>query len=260
MDELARRHLSLDGIEKADELLVAMTLHVPPRDGSVKNLEGGKKRCRAVPLVIMRDGAAAALLQWQSRLSAVESLDLAFLVHGQNQRMRWWRYIKPHNIPKLLDKLGVFGELELAHTVRLETVAAPDAQHRALRNPDICAMVAEVQCVVSPGGGPWVSSTTRAIVSCGKAGLREGRSCPVKGHRRASCMKRSSKRQTHVLAFAVRRMVSAVPKALIAEKDDPGPPDVLLRSIPVRHDRLQTSTILCGYIKGNSTAHAEGFA
>jgi hypothetical protein len=38
MDDLARRHLGLDGIEKADELLGAVTLHVPPRDGSIEML------------------------------------------------------------------------------------------------------------------------------------------------------------------------------------------------------------------------------
>src|SRR3954454_11668896 len=35
VDGLGGRHLSVDGVEEADELLVTMTLHVPTDDGAV---------------------------------------------------------------------------------------------------------------------------------------------------------------------------------------------------------------------------------
>ena len=114
VDDLARRHLRFDGVEEADEFLMTVTLHIPPSDGSIENVERGKKRCRAMPLIIVRHGSAAPLLQRQSRLGAVERLDLALFVHGQNKRMRGRRQVKPDNIPKLFDKLRVLGELELA--------------------------------------------------------------------------------------------------------------------------------------------------
>lgn len=47
MDRLSLRHLGLDGVEEADELLVAMTLHVAADDGAV---EGGEQRHRAMAL------------------------------------------------------------------------------------------------------------------------------------------------------------------------------------------------------------------
>ena len=42
MDRLSLRHLHLDGIEEADELLMAMTLHVAANDGAVEDIEGGE--------------------------------------------------------------------------------------------------------------------------------------------------------------------------------------------------------------------------
>ena len=42
MDDFARRHLTFDGIEEADEFLVAVFLHAPTDDGSVEGIEGGK--------------------------------------------------------------------------------------------------------------------------------------------------------------------------------------------------------------------------
>jgi hypothetical protein len=38
-------------------------------------------------------------------------------------------------------------------------------------------------------------------------------------------------------------------------QDDPRPPDVLLRAVPVRHDRLQTGTVLGGQLDLDPSAH-----
>ena len=46
----------------------------------------------------------------------------------------------------------------------------------------------------------------------------------------------------------------------MAEKNDPRSPDMFLRLVAVRYDRLQASPILSGDIKGNSRAHPIGFA
>lgn len=42
VDGLADRDLCLDGIEEADELLVAMALHVAPDHRGVEHVEGGE--------------------------------------------------------------------------------------------------------------------------------------------------------------------------------------------------------------------------
>jgi hypothetical protein len=53
VDFLSRRHLRLDGIEEADELLVPVALHIAADDGSVEDVEG-REQCRcAMTLVVV---------------------------------------------------------------------------------------------------------------------------------------------------------------------------------------------------------------
>ena len=129
VDDLAGRNLRLDGVEEADELLMAMALHVPAGHSAVEDVEGGKQRCGAVPLVIVRHGSAAAFLHGQTGLGAVQSLDLAFFVNGQNERMCGRRHIKPNDILKFLNEFWVFRQLELPEPVGCKAVAAPNALH-----------------------------------------------------------------------------------------------------------------------------------
>jgi hypothetical protein len=68
------RHQRVDGVEKADELLMAVALHVPADDGAVQDVEGGEQRGRAVALVIVGHGAEPSLLQGQAGLGPVERL------------------------------------------------------------------------------------------------------------------------------------------------------------------------------------------
>ena len=77
----------LDGVEEADELLMAMALHAPSDDLAVQHVEGGEQRGRAVALVVVGHGAGAAALHGQAGLRAVERLDLALLVDRQNHRV-----------------------------------------------------------------------------------------------------------------------------------------------------------------------------
>ena len=78
------RHLRLDGVEEADELLVAMALHVAADDGAVEDVEGGEQRRGAVALVVVGHRPGAARLHRQTRLGAVECLDLALLVDRED--------------------------------------------------------------------------------------------------------------------------------------------------------------------------------
>ena len=67
VDGLADRHLRLDGVEEADELLMPVALHVLADDGAVEHVEGGEQRGRAVALVVVGHGAGAALLHAAGR-------------------------------------------------------------------------------------------------------------------------------------------------------------------------------------------------
>ena len=68
VDRLIGRDGGLYGVEEADELLMAVTLHVAAKDSSVEDIQRGEQ-CR---------GAEPALLHRQSRLGPVQRLDLAF--------------------------------------------------------------------------------------------------------------------------------------------------------------------------------------
>jgi hypothetical protein len=54
VDDLAGRHRRLDGIEEADELLVAVALHASAEHGAIENVEGCEQRRGDVALVVMR--------------------------------------------------------------------------------------------------------------------------------------------------------------------------------------------------------------
>lgn len=62
MDRLVPGYFALDPIEEADKLLMTMTLHVLPDDGSVEHVERGKQRGRAMALVVVGQGSGAAFL------------------------------------------------------------------------------------------------------------------------------------------------------------------------------------------------------
>ena len=87
MDGLAGRDVAFDDIEKADELLMPVALHVPADDPAVEYTEGGKKRGGSVALIVVSHSAAASLLHRQAGLGAVEGLDLALFVHRQHHRI-----------------------------------------------------------------------------------------------------------------------------------------------------------------------------
>jgi hypothetical protein len=116
VDDLAGRDLGLDGVEEADELLVPVALHAAPDDfgqihwsteykyaarcsapswraplrSSQKPTDMPKQGARPNlaldgerPIQVVGHGRAAPLFHRQTRLGAVESLDLAFLIDAE---------------------------------------------------------------------------------------------------------------------------------------------------------------------------------
>ena len=79
MDHFSPGDLLLDRVEEADELLVAMVLHVAANDGAIEDVEGCKQRGGAVTFVVVRHRPGAARLHRQPRLGTVERLDLAHM-------------------------------------------------------------------------------------------------------------------------------------------------------------------------------------
>src|SRR5262245_2970184 len=107
MDRLSLRYLRLDGVEKADELLMSVALHVATDDGAIEHVEGGKQRGGAVPLVVVGHGPGAPCLHRQSRLGAVERLDLALLVDRKDNSVGRRIDIEADNVFEFLGKVWI---------------------------------------------------------------------------------------------------------------------------------------------------------
>src|SRR5688572_29770940 len=71
---------SADEIEEPNPLLMAVLLHAVANDAAIGDVEGSKQRSGAIAFVVVRHGRTAALLQRQTRLGSVQSLNLAFLI------------------------------------------------------------------------------------------------------------------------------------------------------------------------------------
>ena len=85
--DLSSRHLRLNGVEEADELLVTMALHASANDLAFEHVESNEQRCCAMAFVVVGHGPGAALLHRQAGLGAIERLDLRLLV--DERTMAW---------------------------------------------------------------------------------------------------------------------------------------------------------------------------
>jgi len=190
---------------------MAMALHTLADHLAFENAEDCEQGGGAMSLVVVREGCGAALLHRQAGLSSVERLDLALLVNRQNDGVVRWIDIKADDVAQLGDELRVIGELEPTHSVRLQAVGPPDALYRTDTDPDRFGHGCAVQWVAFWDGPAKVKATTRSATSGANGGMREGR--VLSRHREAtpSALNRSCQRQMTVLAFPVRRMISAVP-------------------------------------------------
>ena len=255
VDGLVRRHLALDAVEEADELLMAVALHVLPDDRSIRNVECREQRGRAVAFVVMGHGAGAALLHRQAGLGAVECLDLRLLVDRQHHRMGRWIDIQADDIGELLGEGRVVRELEVPPAVRAEAVGFPDRLHR--RRGDAGRLGHRAQ---RPVGCLVRRRLLRLTDDPGDAIRRDRRLA-----RRAGLVaKQAADALVHeALLPAPHAGLGLVGLAhdrrgtqtRAAQKDNTRPPDVLLRALGVRDDRAQSLTVTGRYSEGDSAAH-----
>src|SRR3984893_8994529 len=125
VDDLSRRNIRLDRVEETNELLMPMALHAAPDNLALDHVERGKEGCRATALVIMGHRAGAAFLHRQSRLRAVEGLDLRFLVEREHDSVR-----RRIDIGEFFDEAFVLRQFERADAMRREAVRPPNALNR----------------------------------------------------------------------------------------------------------------------------------
>src|SRR6267378_622164 len=87
VDFAATRNVAVDSIQKPDELLVPMPREALANYGSVKYIQGCKQCGCSIALVVVCLAFRNARPQGQNGLRPVQGLDLAFLVHAQNQSL-----------------------------------------------------------------------------------------------------------------------------------------------------------------------------
>jgi hypothetical protein len=164
--------------------------------------------------------------------------------------------VRADDIAKLGGEVRVVRELELAHAVRLQAVSPPDALHRA---------DADRRGIGHGGGGPvrrlagWVILRQRddpfddlTPERRHARGPRLVAEQPVDTGRHEPLLPAPDR--CLALAGSAHDLDRAV--ALGGQQDDPSPPDMLLRAVPIRHDRFQASTVGGAQIDGYSMTHA----
>src|SRR5436190_3247652 len=127
-----RWSLRVDELKELEPFLMAMPILALPNQLAVGHIERRKQGRGAVADIIMRHGSGASFLERQSRLRAIERLDLALLIAAENDRMLGRIQIEADHILELLHELRVVGDFEGPHQMRLQSMRAPDAPNRAV--------------------------------------------------------------------------------------------------------------------------------
>ena len=257
VDHFSHRNLRLDRVEEADELLVAMALHVAADDGAVEDVEGGEQRGGAVTFVVVRHRPGAAWLHRQSRLGAVERLDLALLVDREDDRMGGRIDVEADDVLELLGELRVVRQLERSDAMRRELVGLKDALHR----PQADAR----RLRQHPAGPVGCFSRRRSERQVDDPLHGVGRQRLLAGLARlvarqpldAFCHEPRLPGPHHRLRFARSAHDLGGAAAVGRGENDVGAPHVLLRRAAVRDDRLKPMAVRARDVDDNSCSHAE---
>ena len=121
-----RGKFAVQTLEKMEKLLMAMAGVALADDLAVRDFQRGKKTGGAVSLIVMGLGAAATFFKRQSRLGAVQGLNLALLIDAENQRLLRGIEVKADDVGEFFQKPHVARQLEVLGAVRLEMVALPN--------------------------------------------------------------------------------------------------------------------------------------
>jgi len=129
MDVFSLGNIAADQVEKANPFLVAVLFHAGADNLTAEGIHSGEQRGCAIALVIMSHRLATTLLQRKPRLSPVQSLNLTFLIAGEDQRVLWRVEIETDDVFEFFLKLFVVGKFETGHPMGLESVRRPDTSY-----------------------------------------------------------------------------------------------------------------------------------
>ena len=238
--------------QEAQEFLVSVPRHAFPDHTSVQDVQSRKQGSSSMPLVVVGHGPTASLLHGQAGLGALEGLDLAFLVHTQDQGLVGRVEVQPHHIGEFLGEPPVLGEFESFRPVGLQPVSGPDALHGGLAQalslghgagapvgrPRGLSLDSGLHYLVHPFGsisdppapaGRDLGEGTRATLPEALAPEDDGGTTDM-----------------HLSG------VPAIRQTISGKADDPGPEDDALGSVLGTDPGFQGSTLLGGYGQGIS--------
>jgi hypothetical protein len=129
MELLALRRLAVDQVQESEPLLVAVALQAVGDHGAVERVQRGEHGGRAMTLVVVGHGLGPALLHGQSRLGAVEGLNLALLIKRRHKRVLGRIQIEADHVFQPLGEPGFVAWLERVEAMRLQAMRPPDAAH-----------------------------------------------------------------------------------------------------------------------------------
>jgi hypothetical protein len=118
----------LEKLEKLERLVVAMLGLTLANHCSRLHIERGEQGCGTVALVVMRHRSILARFHGQTRLAAIQGLDLAFLIDRKHQGLRRWIQIQANDIAPLFSEQGIARYLESLYLMQLQLVLPPDAE------------------------------------------------------------------------------------------------------------------------------------
>src|SRR5262245_48623571 len=152
-----------------------MTVFAHADYGAVGHIQRRKQRGCAVALVVVSHRSAAAFLQRQAGLGAVQGLDLTLLVDAHHDRVLRWMQIEPHDIFQFLGKTLVLADLKLSKRCGFSPLACQMRRTVASLMPISAAIIRVLQWVALNGLACVVLRTTSAFSRAPMAGLRPGR-------------------------------------------------------------------------------------
>src|SRR5690606_40175402 len=112
--------------QELEEFLAAVTPVQLTNDFSRSDVECSEKRRGAVSHIVVGPPLGDTGRQGQYRLSAIERLNLALLVHAEHHRFDGGIEVKAHDVAGLLHEQRIGGEFERLLSMRLQTEGSPD--------------------------------------------------------------------------------------------------------------------------------------
>src|SRR5258706_2662046 len=94
-------------------------------DFTLQDCQGREECCRPMEDIVMSEGSAPPLLERQTRLSAIQGLNLALLINTEDQALCWRIEVKANHVRQFLQELDIPRKLEASGLMGLEIVVLP---------------------------------------------------------------------------------------------------------------------------------------